>query len=207
MYSVRVSAGTIAGIVVALMAVGALAISIISLVLQRKDVGHQEERWEQEEQRWQEQEERWKKEEERRKSERLPSLEVLGDSRLVTLVDSIQTYRLRSYRVVNTGLVPVEIRILRMVMKNGQTFPLPAVTDALKARLWENEKPVNGFTPFTLTPGNSVRFATMKEGMDSTVRKAGFSNFVQFEVAVEDALGNRFAVEESVLLSGPDPDP
>jgi hypothetical protein len=188
--------GTLAEIVVALAAVAALVLSIYNTRAQRRDAREQQERWQREEERWQREEERWRR-------EKLPNLEVQSDSRGGYGL-RVQIY---SLRVVNSGGSPVEIRSLRMVLPDERRLPLPEANEDVKAYKWETEKPVGAGLPHVLQPGQSIRFATEKDGLDATLRRAGFTGWADYRIEVEDALGNTYSVSEWAMLGEPFTEP
>jgi hypothetical protein len=182
-------AGTIADIVIAATAVAALGLSWYNLRLQKRNAEHQEERWQREEERW--------------RREKLPNLNVEADDRLGWGLP----VHIHSLRKVNSGGVPVEIRSLRMVLPDGRKLPLPEADDEVKEHKWEIEQPVGEGLPYVLPPGRSVRFATGAKDMEAKLIQAGFTERVNYQVEVEDALGNIYSVEEWAYLGSPHPEP
>ncbi len=138
-----------------------------------------------------------------RREEMLPSLKVSSDTR----GESTLMLMIYSCRVVNDGQVPVEIRTLRIVLRDQQTLPMPPTDEEMLSYLWENERAIP-FSPTVLQPGQSIRFATSKDRMEYAIKNAGFSgsSLQKYEVAVVDALDNSYTVWETAFV-GKDPEP
>lgn len=184
--------GTPADIVVALTAVCALILSIYNTYAQRRDAAKQDERW--------------REEQERQQREREPSLFIEMDSRRPP--GRFAYISIYSCRIVNDGYMPVEIRTLRIVLDDSRMFPMPELHEDLIPMLLENERPVTKpAVPTILQPGQSVRYATLKDQVGTVLRNAGFSGSTKFSVTVVDALDNYYTAEDSLLVGYPEPDP
>ncbi len=94
-----------------------------------------------------------------------------------------------------------------MVLPDERKLPLPEADDDVKKHKWDVEIPVGEGLPRILPPGQSVRFATWKEGMEIKLRQAGFTGYVDYAVEVEDASGNTYRAGESALVHEPPPEP
>ncbi len=111
-------------------------------------------------------------------------------------------YDVVSLRAVNGAHVPVRVVALRLGLPDGRVLPLSEVNDSVRPYLLEGEEKL----PYKLEPGERARFSTFRTEVKGKVRDAGFRGGVKYQVAIEDAQGNRYAVDrDDYFMHDPEP--
>jgi hypothetical protein len=108
---------------------------------------------------------------------------------------------LESCRVVNDGRVAVQVVAIHLITSHGNEIPLSPLPENLRPHAAEGEQSL----PYWIQPVERARFSVVRNELNQKLRSAGYRGHTNFKLAVVDGLGNKYTVNNAMVVIQPGP--